>query len=221
VTTIVRRGVLQVKDDDRETRDRLLHAAARLFAKRGFSKVTVRDICGEANANVSAVNYHFGDKTGLYDEVVRFAIQTMQGTTDEMRKAGEGRPPEERLQSCIRVFLARVATAQDSWLHQLMMRELSEPTPALDIIVKQVIHPRLDYIRATIAEIIGCRPDEERVGRAVMSVHAQILALVNNPISARLRLMPELPLTEARVTVMARHIARFSVAGIRAIASDH
>ena len=28
---------------DRETRDRLLHAAARLFASRGFKRVTIRD----------------------------------------------------------------------------------------------------------------------------------------------------------------------------------
>ena len=49
---------------DRETRDRLLAAAERLFADRGFKKVTVRDICTVAKANVAAINYHFGDKLG-------------------------------------------------------------------------------------------------------------------------------------------------------------
>ena len=41
---------------DQETRQRLLDAAARLFAEHGFEKVTVRDICKEAGANVAAVN---------------------------------------------------------------------------------------------------------------------------------------------------------------------
>ena len=40
---------------DTETRDRLLQAGARLFADRGFRKVTVRDICRVARANVAAV----------------------------------------------------------------------------------------------------------------------------------------------------------------------
>ena len=46
---------------DRETRERLLKAAEALFAERGFKRVTVREICLAARANVAAVNYHFGD----------------------------------------------------------------------------------------------------------------------------------------------------------------
>ena len=41
---------------DRETRFRVLQAAERLFAERGFKKVTVREICRAAKANVAAVN---------------------------------------------------------------------------------------------------------------------------------------------------------------------
>ena len=53
---------------DPRTRARLLKAAEQLFAERGFRKVTVREICHAAKANVAAVNYHFGDKLGLYRE---------------------------------------------------------------------------------------------------------------------------------------------------------
>ncbi len=80
--------------DDRETRERLLKAAAQLFADRGFKKVTVRDICRSARANVGAVNYHFGDKTGLYREVLQLAIETMRSTNDAARQAGEGLPAD-------------------------------------------------------------------------------------------------------------------------------
>ncbi|MBI3492350.1 MAG: helix-turn-helix transcriptional regulator, partial [Acidobacteria bacterium] len=65
---------------DSETRDRLLRAAERLFADRGFKKVTVRDICRVARANVAAVNYHFGDKLGLYREVLQSATDAMRAT---------------------------------------------------------------------------------------------------------------------------------------------
>src|SRR5438094_6250621 len=95
---------------DRETRERVLRTAARLFAERGFKKVTVRDICRAARANVAAVNYHFGDKQGLYREVLQMAIDVVRATTDAGRKAGEGQPPREKLRRYFSVFLHRVLT---------------------------------------------------------------------------------------------------------------
>ena len=65
-----RMAALAVDDRERETRQRLIESATRLFAERGFAKVTVREICKAARANVAAVNYHFGGKNGLYQEIV-------------------------------------------------------------------------------------------------------------------------------------------------------
>lgn len=202
---------------DVETRERLLSVAARLFAERGFAKVTVRDICRKARANVAAVNYHFRGKTGLYEEILHGAIRTMQGTTEAARKAGEQRPPEEQLEAYISVFLRRVIEGRDSWIHQIMLRELSDPTPALDMVVEEVIRPRLAYLAGIIATLIGCGEEDPRVSRCLMSVHSQIHALLpNNPVVARLR--PGGAVTPEGSRDMARHIARFSLAGIRAMA---
>ena len=79
--------------EPRETRERLLKTAERLFAERGFKRVTVREICKVARANIASVNYHYGGKLGLYREVMRLAIETMQETTDAARLAGEGQAP--------------------------------------------------------------------------------------------------------------------------------
>ena len=87
---------LNPPDIDRETRDRLIDVAAVLFAEHGFDTVTVRDICAKASANVAAVNYHFGGKAGLYDEVLRWAIRIMQETTEEIRRVGEDQSPGSR-----------------------------------------------------------------------------------------------------------------------------
>src|SRR6478672_3194418 len=117
---------------DRETHVRVLTAAARLFAASGFKKVTVREICRAADANVAAVNYHFGDKVGLYHEVLEHAIDAMRATTDAARSAGEGGTPEQKLRAYIRVFVQRiVGQGQDTWIHQLMAHEIADPTPAL------------------------------------------------------------------------------------------
>src|SRR4029079_15589702 len=82
---------------DLETRERLLRTAARMFADRGFKRVTDRDICRHSRANVAGVNYHFGNKLGLYREVLQVAIDALRSTTDAAREAGKGREADEKL----------------------------------------------------------------------------------------------------------------------------
>src|SRR4030095_12192205 len=57
-----------------ETRQRLLEAAGEVFAARGFRAATVREICQRAQANLAAVNYHFGDKERLYAAVLQYTF---------------------------------------------------------------------------------------------------------------------------------------------------
>ncbi len=90
------------------TRQRILQTAERLFAEHGYRRVTVREICRAARVNVAAVNYHFGDKLGLYRQVVQAAIDAMQGTTEAARRAGEGLPAEQRLGRYVATFVGRL-----------------------------------------------------------------------------------------------------------------
>jgi AcrR family transcriptional regulator len=200
---------------DTETRDRLLKVAERLFADRGFKKVTVRDICRAARANVAAVNYHFGDKLGLYREVMQSAIDAMRGTNDAAREAGAGQSPEEQLRRYIAIFVHRVLTPGNDTVHKLINREMNDPTPALDTLVEQGVRPRIEYLSKLIAEIIGCAPSEQRVLRCVASIQAQTLAYMPNPIATRLGLANR-P-TAANLADIADHITEFSLAGVHAV----
>ncbi|HTP28046.1 MAG TPA: CerR family C-terminal domain-containing protein [Anaeromyxobacteraceae bacterium] len=196
-----------------ETRRRLLDSAAELFAERGFERATVREICRAASANVAAVNYHFGDKLGLYARVVEAAIGIMRESGAAAMQP-RGASAEERLRTYVRVQLERVAPkAHGSWIHRLINRELESPTAALDRMVNEAIRPRIAYLSAAVAELLGCPASDPRVARVVMSIQAQCLIYTRAPILGRL--MPRWRPTPAE---LAEHITRFSLAGMRALA---
>jgi AcrR family transcriptional regulator len=56
----------------KETRERILEAALRVFAANGYRGTTTRDICQQAKVNGAAINYHFGSKESLWLAVCDF-----------------------------------------------------------------------------------------------------------------------------------------------------
>jgi len=64
-----------LKTKSEKTRNRLLTAASRIFAEKGFQEATIAEICEQAETNIASVNYHFRDKETLYLESWRFAFK--------------------------------------------------------------------------------------------------------------------------------------------------
>ena len=204
--------------EDRETRARVLYAAARLFAERGYARVTVRDICKKARANVAAVNYHFGGKDGLYPAVMRHAMETMQATTEAAREAGRGLPAADRIRAYVSVFAERLlGVHHETWIHRLMLREMSDPTPALAMVADEVLKPRMVYLSSAIAELLHCAPDDPRVLRCALSVTSQFNSLLwTKGVAKLLDAEDGVP---GSIDEIAEHIARFSLGGMTAVES--
>lgn len=53
------------------TKQRILGAAETLFARHGFAGASLRQVTAAAKVNLAAVNYHFGSKENLINEVFR------------------------------------------------------------------------------------------------------------------------------------------------------
>ncbi|MEO7324532.1 MAG: TetR/AcrR family transcriptional regulator [Dokdonella sp.] len=53
------------------TRERILGVAETLFARHGFAGASLRQVTAAAKVNLAAVNYHFGSKVSLIEEVFR------------------------------------------------------------------------------------------------------------------------------------------------------
>lgn len=54
----------------RTTKEKLLDAAEKLFARKGYHGTSLRTITREAGVDLALVNYHFGGKQGLFESVI-------------------------------------------------------------------------------------------------------------------------------------------------------
>ena len=73
------------------TRDRILDTAEICFAQRGFDGTSLREITSLADVNLGAVNYHFGSKSALFDEVLRRRFEPLNARRIDMLEAAVAR----------------------------------------------------------------------------------------------------------------------------------
>ena len=202
-----------------DTRQRLLDAAQRLFTERGFAKVTVRDITSEAQANLAAVSYHFGDKLGLYEQVLEHGLRFAQELNAETMLSREGHTAEVCLRHYVRQYLPRVVRADSrGWIYQLLRHERADPTPVARKYVQQAIMPRIEYLIGVVRELFGDAASPDRIQRCVTSIQAQCLFYLPDPFKAMVKSDWQ-PRTDDDIRDTAEHITEFSLAGIRAIAN--
>ena len=199
------------------TREKLIESAGEVFADFGFHDATVREICSRAGANVAAVNYHFGDKLGLYTEVLKSSMLAQQVSSQKswFIQTSDGRAA---LRELIRDWFERISEGgKRAWLSRIMAHEMANPTPALDQMAGAMSANYLRF-RAVVGGLIRCSPDDTRTRMCVHSIVGQILHYVQSrPTLARL--WPELNLADERQRrAIADHIVEFSVAGMESVA---
>ena len=173
-----------MQEHDNETRERLLSTAERLFAERGFSKVTIREICRSARANVAAVNYHFNGKTVSTTKSSAPRSRRCSRRPTRFEQPGPAALPEEQLAAYISIFLKRVVAAA---------RQLDPPADDAGAVRSDAgARPGDEEGRAAAHGVparghrldVRLRADDARVERCVMSVQAQCLALLTHPVAA-------------------------------------
>ncbi len=140
-----------------DPKERLVFHAACLFAEHGFDAVTTREICAAAGTNPGAIHYHFGDKDGLYREVLRRPIQQMNEAF-----AGFDHPDLSLTQALDR-FLAPFLTmnhGEGPNPMRLYLRELMDPSEVFMQAVSTHIGPNHHALTRLLARHIGvAQPD--------------------------------------------------------------
>jgi AcrR family transcriptional regulator len=205
---------VETRTASEQTRARLLEAAREVFSEHSFQGATVREICRRAEANVAAVNYHFGSKEGLLAEALNFsqlaALQKANVKADEC--------PKVRLRLFLRDFMLMLLDEKNASAQcRIMARELADPTPALDQIVSEAIAPLHKFLSKLLREIVGDHVSETELRRCVYSILGQCqFYRHSHPVLQRMN--PKLRYDHKEIEAIAEHIAEFSLAGIKHLA---
>jgi AcrR family transcriptional regulator len=197
-----------------KTRDAIMEAAGKIFAEEGYPKATVRDICRQAGANIAAINYHFGDKKGLYLAVLKHYQELSFQTYPPNLGIEKTQSPEEKLKVFIRSFLMRIMDdGRPAWFGKLLAREFTEPTWAFDILVEETIRPSFQLLTGIVAAIIGKGKKERKVLLCSMSIVGQCLYFRHShPVISRL--FPGEVFGSKQIDELTEHINLFSLRGL-------
>jgi AcrR family transcriptional regulator len=91
------------------TKDRILAAAEELFAHTGVARTSLRAITALARVNLAAVNYHFGSKDGLVEEVYRRRLEPLNRARIANLDRLEKRTGKPSLEEVLEAFMSPVA----------------------------------------------------------------------------------------------------------------
>lgn len=92
------------------TKDRILAAAEELFARTGVARTSLRAITALARVNLAAVNYHFGSKEGLVEEVYRRRLEPLNRARLANLDRLEKRARRPSLEEVLEAFMTPVAS---------------------------------------------------------------------------------------------------------------
>ena len=173
--------------DAAEGRQRLLDAAMALFAEKGLDGVSTRELATAAGVNLSAITYHFGGKTALYEAAMRHALTQLEprrrGVIEKLGSAVEAAGGDKQVLALIAAGFVRgfytALTSTDFPMApvNLVVRELHHPTAAFSLVMDEHINPAQDAITGLVAAATGGNMDDTEVKLLGLSVTTQVMKL--------------------------------------------
>jgi len=92
-----------------DTKHRILDAAEYLFAHNGYQGTSLREITGRAKVNLAAVNYHFGSKKTLVEEVIKRRLLPLNNIRkkrlEEVKTAADRKGKQPDIKAVLSAFI--------------------------------------------------------------------------------------------------------------------
>lgn len=204
--------------DSDGARERLMDAAAQLFALRGFEVTTVRDIVSAAGTNLNAINYYFGGKRGLYQAVMLRELARARSFTAELPHAAAHDPIEQRLESMV-LRLLTYFVSQHSRLPRLAALEVVNPSVAFEDVKASLQVEESRELQDLITAALGPHAAPEAIEDGIRNVYSQCVYFMFMGEALQRSGSPVFASATA-VRRLANQITTFSLGGLRAISSQ-
>jgi AcrR family transcriptional regulator len=198
------------------TKDRILAAAEELFAQHGFAGTTLRQVTGRADVNIAAVNYHFGSKENLVNEVFRRRMDEMTRQRLARLKTAVREHPGE-LDPVLAAFVEpALEMAQDRHGGGSFIRVIARAYAEKNDGLRRFLSERYGHVLREFAKAIAaCLPElgkEQLYWRLDFLSGALTYAMADFGLIKRPASVPEAVHRERA----ARELIRFATAGLRA-----
>ena len=141
------------------TKDRILGAAEELFAQHGFAGTSLRQVTTRADVNIAAVNYHFGSKENLVNEVFRRRMDEMSARRLAQLKTALQQHPGE-LEPVLAAFVEpALAMAQDRHGGGAFIRVIARAYAEKNDNLRKFLSNQYGHVLRDFAKAIaGCVP---------------------------------------------------------------
>ncbi len=202
------------------TKENILRAAIKIFARKGYKAATVREIGAEAGAaNLSAVAYHFKGKENLYKAVLEFMFKDTNKFIPEKKTEGEKPAPEEKLKHFILMYMKIIYvldTELDADLASIFSKEIAHPSPFLSEMVQKYITPSSEELQNILFDIIGEKTPFDVIRKCEDRIMGQIYyQLFAWPLIYSS--YPDEPPAHKQIEETAHHIHLFTMGGLTKI----
>lgn len=125
-----------------EIREVIRAAAIPLFAERGFDGAGLREIAERADVLQPQINYHFGSKLGLWQDVIGSLVGGLAQALAPVVAADLG--PRDRLAQAIRAFIRY--SARHPELQRIILHESTQDGDRLTWLVDTHVGPLSDLL---------------------------------------------------------------------------
>src|SRR4051812_49418721 len=169
-----------------QTRERLIEAAARVFAEKGFAATSLDEVADAAGLTKGAVYSNFENKEDLVAAVLKAHQDRQTGIRDEAISAGS---LEEQQAVAARLFSQSVAEERDAWLLLLDFTTyaLRNPSVYADFLARhRAGRQRIADMIEENAEAAGARTFKTNAARAAL-----VFEIVGNGIALEKLIDPE------------------------------
>ena len=161
------------------TKDRILNAAERLFARDGFEATSLRAITTEAKVNLAAVNYHFQSKEALVQAVIGRRMGPVNAQrialldAYESEAAGEPLPLEKIMDAFLRPIVALVGSHAHEFV-PLIGRIYVEPGEFAERLYTQQFEPMRQRFFPALQRALPDLPLDELSWRVHFAIGAMV-----------------------------------------------